>query len=251
MEFKTIGCGLICCAIAGSACTTNQPRRPPPPRQNPPSPSPTTPTVNCGPRQNFDSDGDGISNPVEDTNSARRYANLQTGRCDEDPTEPHGRPNSGRITGALNLPDTGRGYLHFLGTDREDTDDWGTLETLTCIESVGRRLRSRNILLNIGDISLRGGGRFPPHASHQNGLDIDLRYIRKDRQSRPLDLRFEPQAYDASATKRVIDTFLEVCPVRLIFIDSDRVQFPLEDPRIFHADGHSNHVHVRLEAPTS
>ncbi|MBX2810985.1 MAG: penicillin-insensitive murein endopeptidase [Myxococcales bacterium] len=224
------------------------PRPAPVPEPDPPPTVPPTTTA-CGRLKLFDSDGDGISNSVEDTNAARRYADLQTGRCDPDPTRPTGTPHSGQLSGALNLPDDGDGYVHFLGSDSADQDDWGSLQTLTCIEQVGRQLRENNLLLNVGDISLRGGGHFPPHASHQNGLDIDLRYIRKDRRSVPLDLRIEPQAYDADATKLVMDAFVKLCPVHIIFVDTDRIQFPIEDTPIFHANGHSNHAHIRLEAP--
>ena len=205
----------------------------------------------CSTQQTYDTDGDGISDPIEALNAKRRYADLLTGRCDDNPTEVVGRPNKGKISGALNLPDKGDGYVHFLGTDASDKDDWGSLTLLTCIEQVGRRLKETGITLNVGDLSLREGGRFPPHASHQNGLDIDLRYVRRDRRSAPLDLRYQRKAYDAEATKKVITAFLALCPVRLVFMDVQRIGFDLEDNRIFHARGHSNHAHIRLDEGAS
>ncbi|MEO1338060.1 MAG: hypothetical protein AAFV29_20620, partial [Myxococcota bacterium] len=70
-------------------------RPPPPPSSRPPPPPP--PPVNCGNRQNFDSDGDGISDRVERNNSTNRYADLRTGRCDDDPSKPVGKPSGGDL----------------------------------------------------------------------------------------------------------------------------------------------------------
>ena len=238
---------LVLCVTSSFACAGSKRSEPQPQPQPQPAPVETPPSVNCGRVQPFDSDGDGISNPVERNNSINSYADLQTGRCDDDPSSPQGVPNKGKLIGGLNLPDKGTGYFHFRGTDGVDKDDWGSLTLLTCLESVGRALRAEGIVLNVGDLSLRGGGRFPPHASHQNGMDVDLRYVRRDRRSAPLDLRSDSAAYDPVATKKMFDIFLRFCPVRLIFVDTDRVNFPLDDDRIFHADGHSNHAHVRLQ----
>ena len=225
---------------------------PPPPtgggRTRPPPPPPPVVRVDCGNRQSFDSDGDGISDPVERNNSTNNYADLQTGRCDPDPTRPVGNPSGGQLQGGLNLPDRGSGYRHYLGTDRVDTDDWGTLDLLGCLEAVGRDLEGRNISLGIGDLSLRAGGSFPPHASHQNGRDVDLRYVRSDRRQVPLDLRFEPDSYDLEATKAVFEAFFRRCEVDVMFVDIDRIGFTIDgqEQRLVHVNGHSNHFHVRL-----
>ncbi|MEM7676265.1 MAG: penicillin-insensitive murein endopeptidase [Myxococcota bacterium] len=226
----------------------NRPPPPPPPTRRPPPPPQA---VDCGNQQSFDSDGDGISDRVEDNNGNNNYADLKTGRCDNDPSRPGGRPASGRLTGGLNLPDRGIGYLHYLGTDAVDTDDWGALRTLSCLEAVGRILDGSGIRLGVGDLSLRRGGSFPPHTSHQNGLDIDMRYVRRDRRSVPLDLRIDPEDYDEPATKRVLTAFFQACAVDMIFVDIDRIGFTVEgqEERIIHVNGHSNHFHVRLRGP--
>ncbi len=228
---------------------------PPPPRRAPPPPSrterppPPPRVVDCGgPRTSFDSDGDGISDPVERNNGENSYADLATGRCDRDPSRPVGPPNNGRIEGALNLPDSGSGYRHYLGTDRVDTDDWGTLTILGCVEAVGREMARQGVDIGVGDLSLREGGAFPPHVSHQNGLDADLRYVRRDRQHRPLDLRFQPDEYDLEATQAVFETFFRLCDVQVIFVDIDRIGFVVsgQEDRLVHVSGHANHYHVRV-----
>ena len=217
----------------------------PPPRSPPPPPPPI---VDCGARTPFDSDGDRISDPVERNNSVNNYADLKTGRCDDDPSRPVGKPSGGDLTGGLNLPDRGSGYRHYLGTDRVDTDDWGTLAMLGCLEAVGRAVEPLGISMGVGDLSLRSGGSFPPHLSHQNGLDVDMRYVRRDRQQIPLDLRFQPEEYDVAATKAVFEAFFSECNVEVIFVDIDRIDFTIEgqEERIVHVNGHSNHYHVRI-----
>lgn len=34
--------------------------------------------------------------------------------------------------------------------------------------------------IGVGDISLQNGGQFLPHSEHQNGLDVDIRYVGKE-----------------------------------------------------------------------
>ena len=214
-----------------------------------PSPSPTP--VDCGQQSSFDRDGDGISDAIEKNNQENNYADLQTGRCDEDPTRATGSPSNGTLMGGLNLPDRGTGYRHYRGGDPVDRDDWGTLRMLSCLEASARSAESMNVQIGIGDISLRNGGPFPPHASHQNGLDTDLRYVRRDRQHAPLDLRFQSSEYDRDATQAVFEAFFRFCSISVIFVDIDRLGFtiPGREDRLVHAGGHSNHYHVRLEAP--
>lgn len=242
-----VGEGLIALVVLGCAQSSPSVGRVTLPKTSDDGlPSPGTPR-SCGDPRAFDSDGDGISNSIERNNRENRYADLETGRCDSDPSRPQGRPHDGRIDGSLNLPDVGAGYRHFRGTDPVDADDWGSLALLTCLEDVGRALKPKNIRLDVGDLSLRGGGRFKPHASHQNGRDVDLRYVRKDRRLSPLDLRFQPDEYDPGATRDLIEAFFENCKVSLIFADVDRLRFDVRDRPVLPADGHSNHFHVRIE----
>jgi murein endopeptidase len=59
---------------------------------------------------------------------------------------------------------------------------WGTEKTLATIEEVTAdyRLRFRRApRIVIGDISLRHGGPFGIHASHQQGIDVDVYYPRR------------------------------------------------------------------------
>jgi len=191
-----------------------------------------------------DTDGDGISDAVERNN---RVA-FELGRCDRNASRAVGRPSAGSLSGGVNLPDRGSGYRHFRGSDSVDSDDWATLELLSCLEQVGRAVRTKGIEIGVGDLSVKGGGRFRPHVSHQNGVDADLRYVRRDRVRAPLDLRYQPKEYDLEATKLVFEAFFDLCNIEVIFVDIDRLDFTIkgQEERIVHAGGHSNHFHVRV-----
>ena len=210
---------------------------------------PGVPTdVDCGAIRSWDSDGDGISDRVEDNNGSNGYADLATGRCDADPSRAIGTPGNGSLQGGLNLPDRNTGYMHFYGSDPVDFDDWGVLPLLRCVEATGRALASRNIPVQVGDLSLRNGGLFPPHAGHRNGTEGDFRYVRTDRAEARLDLRTDPGDYDAAATRELFETLFDRCDIDFILVDSDNLDFtiPGREGRIIHADNHSNHFHIRI-----
>ena len=127
--------------------------------------------------------------------------------------------------------------------------------------------------LPIGNLSRKGGGRFPPHKSHQNGRDADIGYyLRKGHSERRLKL----------ANRRTMDTprvwtFLEslIADNKVQYIFSDRrliralhrhardvEKVPKEKlDKIFpyskgpgiirHLRGHADHLHIRFHAPES
>ena len=210
---------------------------------------PDAPAASCGQAHPWDRDGDGISDTIEDNNRPFGHA-FSHARCDRDPSRPIGQAASGRLSLGVNLRDRGAGYLHVCGTDPVDADDWGTLSLVACIEAVGRFWESTRLAVNVTDLSLRPGGLFRPHSSHQNGLDADVRYVRADGRSAPLDIRLQPDAYDAVATRALMNAFIELCPVRVIFTDLEVLQFRNEEvaaPVLVTARGHTNHFHVRLK----
>jgi hypothetical protein len=79
---------------------------------------------------------------------------------------------------------------------------------------------------------------------------VDVRYVRADGRSAPLDIRFEPDAYDPVATRALLNAFIEACSVQVIFTDLDFLQFGNEDVArkvLVTARGHTNHFHVRMK----
>lgn len=238
-------------------CGPSTSQRETPPTDNPsPDRSEATgrPIPDCGDQRPWDSDGDGLSDAVERNNAGEGYHDFRLDRCEDNPSRAIGTWYEGHLEAGINLSDRGTGYLHNRGGDAVDSDDWGELTMISCLEAAGRAFEETGLRLNVNDLSRRRGRHFPPHRSHRNGLDADLRYVRLDGRDAPLDLRFHPEAYDADATQELMRLFVELCPVEVIFVDLDRLGFDnhalgRRQQFLRHASGHSNHFHLRLRSP--
>lgn len=250
-SMRGIGTFLVAASLF-IACQPNQDPDPGGSTRTPPDPHKPEPTIDCGAVREWDSDGDGISNSIEVNNTREGYLEFDPRDCDEDPSRPQGQWYQGELEGGVNLTDQGSGYIHYRGTDASDSDDWGALKLIDCIETVGRAWEGSGVSINVNDLSLRTGGSFTPHRSHQNGLDMDIRYVRADGRNAPLDLRYDPEAYDLLATQELFRQLIRSCEVEIIFVDTDRLGFTNRDldpeqDYLYYAPGHSNHFHVRLE----
>jgi len=109
-----------------------------------------------------------------------------------------GAPNRGRLVNGLQLPESGPDWITWDGPrsrspNRADRR-WGTDRLLAYLIACLRDYRLANpgappVL--VGDLSRPGGGPFGSdfgglgHASHQNGLDVDVLYPRADRRLLP------------------------------------------------------------------
>jgi murein endopeptidase len=127
---------------------------------------------------------------------------------------------------------------------------WGTDRLVRMVLRVARDFRAAHPdapRMAVGDLSRPRGGDFGPqfgyigHASHQNGLDVDIYYPRADGRERAP--RFASQI-DRELSQELVNRFLAL-GAQVIFVGpntgltgpSGRVQ-PLVN--------HDNHLHVRL-----
>ncbi len=140
------------------------------------------------------------------------------------------------------LPIAGEGYTTFK-REPGGADQFGTAMTINRIMDLGRKwfLLHPEVLLQFGDISRKGGGAFPPHGSHKNGRDVDVRPIRKDNRTDPISVG--EVAYDTIRTeefvKLVRSRYLNVT----IFFNDIRL---INKGLTAHARGHDNHLHIRF-----
>jgi murein endopeptidase len=101
--------------------------------------------------------------------------------------------------------------------------------------------------VGIGDLSRPGGGDFGPrfgapgHASHQNGLDVDVYYPRLDRRERA---PMRPAQIDRPLAQDLVDRFVDV-GAQYVFVGR---RTGLHGPRrvVQAIPYHDNHLHVRL-----
>ena len=102
--------------------------------------------------------------------------------------------------------------------------------------------------IGVGRISVQGGGPTGIGVSHQNGLDVDVRYVRSDGQEAPFEFSVEgpwPE-YDQNATQELVDFFVELGATLLFWDDRAGLSAPGVGQ---HWPGHHNHLHVRFENP--
>jgi penicillin-insensitive murein endopeptidase len=99
-----------------------------------------------------------------------------------------------------------------------------------------------NRKFGIGNISLAGGGRFRPHATHKDGLQVDIRPLRKDGAHVPVS--YFQARYDKDATTRLIEIFLGHPAVIKVYFNDSTISgvWPLAD--------HDDHFHVEMRAST-
>jgi murein endopeptidase len=127
---------------------------------------------------------------------------------------------------------------------------WGTPKLIETTELVLRGYRDAHPdapRVLIGDLSRRHGGFFGArygglgHASHQNGLDVDVYYPRRDHRERAA---FRPDQVDRKLAQDLVDRFVFAGAIK-VFVGPDvglHGRRGIVTPLIYHDD----HLHVRL-----
>jgi murein endopeptidase len=165
-----------------------------------------------------------------------------------------GKPFAGRLLGGIQLPAEGTEFVTWdpilKRTPNRGWRRWGTdrlLDTITDVLAQYRELNPDAPRVVIGDLSRPQGGNFgrqygaPGHASHQNGLDVDVYYPRKDRRERAP--RF-PHMVDRELAQDLADLFVEA-EAQFVFVGhTTRLRGPrrVVQPLVLHND----HMHVRI-----
>ena len=100
--------------------------------------------------------------------------------------------------------------------------------------------------VGVGDLSKQHGGPFGPvHATHQNGLDADVYYPRRDRSERPPTLVSQ---IDRRLAQDLVDRFV-AAGARLVYVGPNTgFTGPRGVVRVLW--NHDNHLHVRIRATT-
>lgn len=166
-----------------------------------------------------------------------------------------GLPESGRLVRGVRFPAQGRGFFTWdpilRRSPNRDWRRWGTDDVVRTTLRVLREFRRAHQAaprIGIGDLSLPHGGYFGPevgggigHATHQNGLDIDVYYPRLDRRERPPE---SPAEVDVELSQDLLDRFVEAGAVTVYVGPS----LPLEGPAdvVVPLVNHDNHLHARF-----
>jgi murein endopeptidase len=163
-----------------------------------------------------------------------------------------GQRSSGSLVGGWNLPNQGTGYYHDPVNDAPDTDDFGGREsTIRLIEIVGAQW-TPNPRFGVLDISRQFGGSFQPdHTEHQNGLDIDVRYVRNDGQEGRVNVANQQNLYSRDLTIQLMNLFATNGTLYRILVSPQANITSADVPgaNIVAMDGHDDHFHVSLVDP--
>jgi peptidoglycan hydrolase-like protein with peptidoglycan-binding domain len=154
-------------------------------------------------------------------------------------------PGGGSSTGIDTvLPSEGRGFTTYR-REPGGADQFGRASTIRALIALGEAWAARHERprIQVGDISRRGGGPMPPHASHQRGVDADLRPMMRD--GREEAVQWNNPLYSRELTREL---------VQLIRANNPGATVLFNDPRLIaegltrRAGGHDNHLHVRFPA---
>ncbi len=127
------------------------------------------------------------------------------------------------------------------------TANWGT-----AIGHLGRQWRgparwSRPVAgrVALGDIGLEHGGDIAGHDTHERGLDVDVRLIRKDRAQCRVGSNYRLSTYDRAGTRALIRAIRAFAPghVKLIYFNDPVL---IKEGLTRRSAGHDDHLHVRF-----
>jgi murein endopeptidase len=169
-------------------------------------------------------------------------------------SRPIGIPSAGRLEGGVQMPVAGPHHFTWDPIRRQAPNRpwrrWGAYQVVRLTLKVVREYRAAHPgapRVGIGDLSRPEGGDFGPryglpgHASHQNGLDVDLYYPRLDRKE------LSPKTVeeiDLPLSQDLVDRFVDA-GAEVVFVGPNT---GLEGPPgiVVPLVNHDNHVHVRL-----
>jgi peptidoglycan hydrolase-like protein with peptidoglycan-binding domain len=183
---------------------------------------------------------DGIVGPVTEAALVAAGAGQPTGGLGASPGAPVG--GGTRADVVVPLPASGPGYYSYT----EAAKRYGRRETITALQAIASewtRAHPAGPRLGIGNISLQGGGPFPPHSTHQEGLNVDIRPVRNDRVESPVTWR--DSGYSRTLTQELVNLIRanRVLGVSSILFNDSSVSGVTAHPK------HDDHLHLSFVTP--
>jgi murein endopeptidase len=162
-----------------------------------------------------------------------------------------GTPSAGRLLRGVQVPAEGRHYFTWDPLLHRKPDRawrrWGTDRLVRVVLRVARAYATAHPSaprLGIGDLSRPHGGYFGPrHASHQNGLDVDVYYPRLDRRERPPRI---PAQIDRRLAQDLVERFVAAGAVLVYVGPNTSLTGPPGIVEVLW--NHDNHLHARIGA---
>jgi peptidoglycan hydrolase-like protein with peptidoglycan-binding domain len=139
------------------------------------------------------------------------------------------------------LPAAGPGFETYL-RGANGRHQFGRAATITALRALGKAWSPLHpeIPFQVGHISLKGGGDFPPHKSHRTGNDVDVRPLRTDGLLSPVTI--DDAMYSHTLTREFVQLVKQRHPDTTIFFNDRRLVGSMTQA----ATGHHNHLHLRF-----
>jgi murein endopeptidase len=165
-----------------------------------------------------------------------------------------GSPSAGRLVRGVRLPAEGEHFFTWDPVKRRSPNRpwrrWGTDYLVRLVLRIAREYGEAHPYaprMSVGDLSRPRGGDFGPqfgfigHASHQNGLDVDVYYPRADARERaPRDA----SQIDRRLSQDLVDRFVAAGAVQVFVGPNTGLTGP--PGVVMPLVNHDNHVHVRI-----
>ena len=169
-----------------------------------------------------------------------------------------GRPYGGRLRNGVQFPAEGPTWFTWDPVLRRSPDrPWRRYGTDALVRTILRVLREYRAehpdapRVGIGDLSRPRGGAFGRvygglgHASHQNGLDVDVYYPRKDGlEKEPL----RPSQVDMELSQDLVTRFVKAGAVK-VYVGPNLPRFRGPRSVVERLVHHDDHIHVRIAPP--
>lgn len=160
-----------------------------------------------------------------------------------------GSPAAGRLVRGVQLPPGGPTFFTWDPLLHRRPDRawrrWGTDELVRLVLRVVGAYAAGHPdapRVGIGDLSKPRGGWFGPrHASHQNGLDVDVYYPLLDGRERPPR---SVRQIDLRLSQALVDLFVRAGAERIFVGPNTGLRGPAAVVQVL--AGHDNHLHVRI-----
>mgnify|MGYP001187788389 FL=1 len=162
----------------------------------------------------------------------------------------HGTANVGWLERGVILPEQGPGFYTYdpytQSPPNRRSRRNGTQALVRQLIALGKWWEAEHPSgprLGIGDLSAEGGGSFDLHASHENGLDVDIRLPRTD----GAEGQSNPANYDRRQTQAIVD-FVVARGAEYVFYGPN---LDVRGPRgiVMVWPNHDDHLHVRFPDP--
>lgn len=143
----------------------------------------------------------------------------------------------------LELPVWGRTLCDYsVGNGRAN---WGTSAAIEQLQAAARQVKDLGHgRVALGDIGLEHGGNIPGHLTHEHGMDVDVRPMRKAQDQCTWGVNWRWSTYDRAATRDLIKAIRRTAigHVKLIYFNDPVL---IKEGLVRWYSGHDDHVHIR------